>query len=200
VIFKTKSFAEKFTPLTHAEIVAKKPYRKPVGNTGQYYKHNLMNAVNLVKFHHMSAHILGEMDKSASEEHLKSGTFDAASGLFIKGIVSLILLVYEVGENNKSFHLKSTMLGHYLKNVDEFWELFQELKDYDTRLFFLLHGLATWKLFQDRPWKAIGSSNSATGPRMPKLHPGLFSANGMNAKNCNQLPNTKPISQGNGNG
>ena len=203
--FKTKSFAEKFTPLSHYEIVTKKKYRKPIGDTGQFYKHNLMNAVNLIKFHHMSSTILGEMEKSASDEHLKSGTFDSASTVFIKGILSLIVLVFEVGENPKSFHLKSTMITYYLKHVDEFWELFEELRAYDTRLFFLLRGLATWKLFQDQPYAPIGSSMRPKGPMERNLSRGCFLPGGMNAKNNNLLPswnlqNQPKISEGVNNG
>lgn len=183
---KNKSFVEKFRPLTHFEIVTGKPFRTRIGKSKYFYEHNLMSAVNLVRFHELYSPMLDALTTTAKAT-AESPQFNEHSVNLIKVFVQMIMLMYEVGKKPKwwwqRLGMKRAMLREWINDAEAMFKTFESLMVYESRLFSLARGLATWELVQTRQWKPMGSSKYAT-PSTRNLSHGFYSPSDMSYEKC----------------
>lgn len=134
-----KSFAEKFRPLTHVEIVTHKPLRVKVGNTKWIWEHNLQSAVNFMRFLELKDHVLKVITDAVDRKQKKvSPRLDEDSFLIIRGVTLIVGLLWEVGKKPEffitRFRMKIAFFQYFTMHTDELFEMLENCLSFNARL------------------------------------------------------------------
>lgn len=132
-----KSFAEKFRPLTHVEIVGNKPLRVKIGDTKYYWEHRLMRAIDFARFFEVKDGIIKLMT-DAVEFKRKAGMEAKAEKAMAHGALMMARILLEVCELPDGFisrfKFRRAFLKHYTDHIDELFTLFEHCLAYNARL------------------------------------------------------------------
>lgn len=158
-----RGIAEEFRPLTYIEIKQDKPFIVRMTKKWSYVC-RLQKTKNLIKLFHGKNVITEYMNKKKD---------------YITGFLSLYKLLYDISEKPrgliKRIRYKSFLYKYFYNNSEVFLNLYNDMLDYQTRLFFLLKIAGEKVMTQEIEYTKINSGLSwQAGKGTPQFTSHIF--------------------------